>query len=153
MPSAIDQYKNIQQRIADKKAAWQSLVTNKENLDKAVAQFGQEEVNKTLGQVQQGGVGIQNTTTGANIAPPPEPTPWSAMVTPPAPTQAPVEPIKAPEPVKTETAVQTSTPVVTQKPPEWFQYSNQMDAKTGMPTLIKSSEFDRQKKLETNKTL
>lgn len=152
MPSAIEQYKNIQQRIADKKAAWQSLVTNKENLDKAVAQFGQEEVNKTLGQVQQGGVGIQNTTTGANIAPPPEPTPWSAMVTPPAPTP-PVEPIKAPEPVKTETAVQASTPVVTQKPPEWFQYSNQMDAKTGMPTLIKSSEFDRQKKLETNKTL
>ena len=157
MPSALDQYTNIQKKIADKKAAWQSLVTNKENIDKAVAQFGQEEVNKTLGQVQQGGVGIQNTTTGANIAPPPEPTPGSSLVTPPktnvSPTQAPIvppEPTKAPEPIKTETAVQTSTPIT---PPVGFQYGNQMDSKTWLPTLVKTSEFERQKKLETNKTL
>lgn len=157
MPSALDQYTNIQKKIADKKAAWQSLVTNKENIDKAVAQFGQENVNQALGQVQAGGVGIQNTTTGANIAPPPEPTPGSSLVTPPktnvSPTQAPIvphEPTKAPEPIKTETAVQTSTPVT---PPVGFQYGNQMDSKTWLPTLVKTSEFERQKKLETNKTL
>ena len=125
MPTALDQYKTIQQKIAERKASGQWLNTNKQNADAAVAQYWQENVNQALKQVWDAWIAINYTATPVT---PPTPTsmPDGGQVTPDQTTQN----TQATNVTPTQKVEATTTQPV--KTPEQIQsenYQNYLDQK------------------------
>lgn len=131
----IDQYKQIQQKIADKKASGQNLVTNQENINQAIAQYWKENVNQALAQVQQGGVGINYQQTQQ----PQQPTSMPAGGT--APVQAPMSQMNTTQPITQ--APTPPTPWVTMDSNTWKPYE--------APKIEQPKLTPEQEKIQTDK--
>ncbi len=159
--ATIDRYKQIQEKLAQKKASNQSLSLTQEQTQAAIDKFGADKVNTALSTVQNAGVGINTQQNSVKLNTPksmpidaPETmpaVPTTGDVTAPAPItpEAPVKPQV--EPIKQE--VKTEAPTMWWLPPKWFKYGNVMDSKTGLPQLVNINEDKRMKELSKNKSL
>lgn len=81
--AVIDRYKQIQDRLAQKKASNQSLSLTQEQTQQAIDKFGADKVNTALSTVQNAGVAINPKPTTTPEAPVTPPT--TGDVTAPAP--------------------------------------------------------------------